>query len=95
MPDLSDAHPDLAELMAETSAHVAVISCRGDRERAEQLADMLNEIVGGQDAPTALLAIAILMANLPQGSHRQAIYGAVVTIADAYAAGVAAQGAMH
>jgi hypothetical protein len=86
---------DLSELMDETSAHVSVISSRADRDRAEALADRLNDIVGGQDAPTALLAIAILMANLPPGAHRQAIYGAVVTIADAYATSVAAQGALH
>ena len=87
--------PELDELMAETQAHVSVISCRADRDRAEHLADRLNEVVGGQDAPTALLAIAFLLANLPSGTHRQAVYGAVVTIADAYAAGIAAQGPMH
>jgi hypothetical protein len=81
--------------MDETVAHVSVISSRADRDRAEALADRLNGIVGGQDSPTALLAIAILMANLPPGANRQAIYGAVVTIADAYAAGVADQGSMH
>lgn len=72
--------------MRVTSEFVDEIAAHSDTGHVEGLADRLNDVLAGEEAADALMAIALLLAAIPiKGEERTCAYGAIVTLASAHA----------